>query len=120
MSGLTDKAVLDTQGLRERNVSIQTNGDEEARKAVLHLNALEEKAEKQDKDKKTFGRTPDGIGKENGHRSATPDMLQLGPILALGLHLEKLMHSIQSSQCRTHMTWSHNYCLLPNPRTFQI
>lgn len=65
MNGLTGKAALDTQGLRERNVSLQTNGDDEARKAVLHLNALEENAEKQQKDKKTFGRTPDGIGKES-------------------------------------------------------
>ena len=63
MNGLTGKAALDTQGLRERNISLQTNGDDEARKAVLHLNALEENGEKQDKDKKTFGRTPDGIGK---------------------------------------------------------
>ena len=65
MNGLTGKAALDTQGLRERNVSLQTNGDAEAREAVLHLNALEENAEKQQKDKKTFGRTPDGIGKES-------------------------------------------------------
>ncbi|KAF7513066.1 phosphatidylethanolamine N-methyltransferase [Endocarpon pusillum] len=61
MNGLTGKAALDTQGLRERNISLQTNGDDEAREAVLHLNALEENGEKQEKDKKTFGRTPDGI-----------------------------------------------------------
>jgi hypothetical protein len=64
MNGLTGKAALDVEGLRERNVSLQTNNDAVARKAVLHLNALEEKAEKKDKDRKTFGRTPDGIGKE--------------------------------------------------------
>jgi hypothetical protein len=64
MNGLTGKAALDVAGLRERNVSLQTNDDVVARKAVLHLNALEEKAEKKDKDRKTFGRTPDGIGKE--------------------------------------------------------
>jgi hypothetical protein len=64
MSGLTGKAALDVEGLRERNVSLQTNDDVVARKAVLHLNALEEKAEKKDKDRKTFGRTADGIGKE--------------------------------------------------------
>jgi hypothetical protein len=68
MSGLTGKAALDAQGLRDRNVSLQANDDEEARKAVLHLNALEEKAEKNEKDKKTFGRTPDGIGKGTGIR----------------------------------------------------
>lgn len=66
MNGLTGKAALDTQSLRERNISLQTNGDDEARKAVLHLNALEENGEKQEKDKKTYGRTPDGIGKGSG------------------------------------------------------
>jgi hypothetical protein len=64
MNGHTGKAALDVEGLRERNVSLQANDDVAARKAVLHLNALEEKAEKKDKDRKTFGRTPDGIGKD--------------------------------------------------------
>jgi hypothetical protein len=66
MSGLTGKAALGAEGLRERNVSLRANDEDEARMAVLHLNALEEKAEKSDKDKKTFGRTPDGIGKDVG------------------------------------------------------
>lgn len=66
MSGLTGKAALDANGLRERNVSLQANGDDEARKAVLHLNSLEERAEKKERDRKTFGRTPEGIGKEKG------------------------------------------------------
>ena len=64
MSGLTSKAVVDTEGLQESNASIQANGDDKAEQAVLHLNALEIKAEKKDKDRRTFGRTPDGIGKE--------------------------------------------------------
>lgn len=70
MNGLTDKAVLDIEGLRERNVSLQTNDDVAARKAVLQLNALEETADKKEKDKKTFGRTPDGIGKDIDRRMA--------------------------------------------------
>jgi hypothetical protein len=114
MNGLSGKTVLETEGLRDRNGSIQANGVTEARKAVLHLNALEEKAEKEDKDKKTFGRTPDGIGKDNGHRAASPELL------LLGLYLEKLMHSMQSSQYHIHMTWFHSYCLLPNPKTSPI
>lgn len=63
MSGITGKAAEDADGLRERNVSIQAKDDDEARRTVLHLNDLEENAEKTEKDKKTFGRTPDGIGK---------------------------------------------------------
>ena len=70
MSGLTGKAALDAEDLRRRNVSLRANDDEEARKAVLHLNALEERAEKKEEDRKTFGRTPDGIGKEAGFVSA--------------------------------------------------
>lgn len=63
MSGLTGKAAVEADQLRECNIPIQANNGEEARRAVLHLNALEENAEKTEKDKKTFGRTPEGIGK---------------------------------------------------------
>lgn len=69
MSGLTGKAALDAEGVRERNVSLQTKNADEARRAVLHLNALEEKADKKEKDKKTYGRTPEGIGEDVDVRS---------------------------------------------------
>jgi hypothetical protein len=82
MNGLTGKAALDAEGLRERNVSLQANGDEEARKAVLHLNALEEEAEKEEQDRKTFGRTPDGIGEDISSRLAMEDMLSLATELS--------------------------------------
>jgi hypothetical protein len=82
MNGLTGKAALDAEGLRERNVSLQANGHEEARKAVLHLNALEEKAEKEEQDRKTFGRTPDGIGEDISSRFAMEDKLSLATMLA--------------------------------------
>jgi hypothetical protein len=111
---MSGKTVLETEGLRARNGSIQTNGGTDAQRAVLHLNALEEKAEKEDKDKKTFGRTPDGIGKGHGRHAASAELLQLR------LHLDKLMHLIQSSRYHIRMTWSHSYCLPPNPRTFPI
>lgn len=51
------------EGLRKRNVAIYAQSDEEARKAVLELNAREETSEKKEEDKKTFGRTPDGTGR---------------------------------------------------------
>lgn len=54
---------LDAQGLRQRNVPIRAGSVEDARKAVLQLNALEDKTDKVDSEKKTFGRTPDGTGK---------------------------------------------------------
>jgi hypothetical protein len=63
MNGLPRGAALDADGLRERNVSLQAHNDGEARDAVLRLNALEEKADRKEEDKKTFGRTPDGVGK---------------------------------------------------------
>jgi hypothetical protein len=111
---MSGKTVLETEGLRARNGSIQSNGGTEIQRVVLHLNAREERTEKEDKDKKTFGRTPDGTGKGHGHRAASSGLLQLC------LHLEKLIHSIQSSRYHIPMTWSHSYCPLPNPRTFPI
>lgn len=52
------------EGLRKRNLSFSAISPEEARQAVLELNALEEKKDvKDEKEKRTFGRTPDGTGK---------------------------------------------------------
>lgn len=50
------------EGLRQRNAPIQANTSEEARQTVLDLNAAEENSDKLEKDRKTFGRTPDGTG----------------------------------------------------------
>lgn len=50
------------EGLRKRNAPIHANTQQEARQAVLDLNAAEEKSNKQEQDRKTFGRTPDGTG----------------------------------------------------------
>lgn len=52
----------EAEGLRQRNVSISGMSDHAARQTVLQLNALEEKTAQNDRDKKTFGRTPGGIG----------------------------------------------------------
>jgi hypothetical protein len=54
----------DKEGLRQRNAPLQAKSTDEARQTVLELNALEdEKNVKDEKEKKTFGRTPDGTGK---------------------------------------------------------
>jgi len=51
-------------GLRERNTNTTRHASvEEARQAVRELNVMEFNSEKEMKDKRTFGRTPDGIGK---------------------------------------------------------
>ena len=63
MSGQGLSLGMDTEGLRERNKPVRTNTAEDARKAVLELNAVEERANKNEDDKKTFGRTPDGTGR---------------------------------------------------------
>ena len=52
------------EGLRQRNVPVQATSEEEARETVLELNALEDKKDVRDDAKKTFGRTPDGTGKD--------------------------------------------------------
>jgi len=51
-------------GLRERNTNATGHTSaEEAKQAVQQLNAQEFNSEKDMKNKRTFGRTPDGIGK---------------------------------------------------------
>jgi len=60
---MTVQESVQTKGLRQRNVPVQAKSNEEARQTVLQLNALEEQTGKEDADKKTFGRTPDGTGK---------------------------------------------------------
>lgn len=62
MSDLPATPHLDPEGLRERSVPQRTKTADEARKAVIELNDVEEKSNKDEKDKKTFGRTPDGTG----------------------------------------------------------
>ena len=54
---------LDAENLRKRNVPIQAKSEAEARNTVLELNAHEERTTKEEKDRKTFGRTPDGTGR---------------------------------------------------------
>ena len=49
-------------GLRERNKPMETNDADIAKQAVLQLNAAEEAADKADSEKKTYGRTPGGVG----------------------------------------------------------
>lgn len=64
----------ETEGLRQRNVPMQAQSDEEARQVVLQLNAQEEKTSKLDAEKRTFGRSPDGKGmlcKRAGSRNST-------------------------------------------------
>lgn len=54
---------MEKEGLRQRNAPLQARTNDEARQTVLELNALEDKKDvKNEMDKKTFGRTPDGTG----------------------------------------------------------
>lgn len=60
MDGDADNLGTAAQGLRQRNVPLQAASEDEARKTVLKLNALEEEATKDEKARRTFGRTPTG------------------------------------------------------------
>jgi hypothetical protein len=62
MTALSSSPNASVDILRERNVPTRRQTDAEARKTVLELNALEEHAQKDKHDRKTYGRTPDGIG----------------------------------------------------------
>jgi hypothetical protein len=54
---------IDTKGLRERNIPQHAPTTEGAKKVVEDLNAEEEDTLEAAKNKKTFGRTPNGTGK---------------------------------------------------------
>ena len=59
----SSEPAVDTRGLRERNVPHRTPTAEMARKTVQELNVEEYESEKEFQDKRTFGRTPDGVSK---------------------------------------------------------
>ena len=50
---------MDVEGLRERNVPLRASSEEDAKKVVQELNR---QSEENTKEKKTYGRTPDGTG----------------------------------------------------------
>ena len=63
MSTLHRTGGLDQDGLRERNVPQQACSTTQARQMVQGLNSEQQQNEKDEKDKKTYGRTPDGTGR---------------------------------------------------------
>lgn len=69
MSGLDHQAGVDASGLRERlpqkpEAPIKASSPETAQDAVRKLNDDEQKENKEEKDRKTYGRTPDGTGED--------------------------------------------------------
>lgn len=63
---MSEPEVHSTQGLRQRKMPPQATSAADAREAVLEMNTREEKNDKPDGERKTFGRTPDGTGKYCG------------------------------------------------------
>ena len=62
MNGRASGLALNADSLRERNVPVRARTEDDARKAVLELNAHEERTQKDEQNRKTYGRTPEGIG----------------------------------------------------------
>ena len=62
MSNGGSRAGIDAEGLRERNIPQHATSSEDAHATVLDLNTKEENSEKDEEEKKTFGRTPNGTG----------------------------------------------------------
>ncbi|KAK5006703.1 phosphatidylethanolamine N-methyltransferase, partial [Cryomyces antarcticus] len=65
MSGTSHDKGLEASGLRERlpqqsSAPRKATSPESAQETVMALNSAEEKAHKSEKDRKTYGRTPDG------------------------------------------------------------
>jgi phosphatidylethanolamine N-methyltransferase len=64
MSTSTGASDVDAAKLRLRTSPTTTaSGTQSAQETVRTLNATEAKADKDEKDRKTYGRTPDGTGK---------------------------------------------------------
>ena len=63
MASKSTEEAVDTSGLRERNVPHRTQTAEMAKKTVQELNVEEYESEKDFEEKRTFGRTPDGVSK---------------------------------------------------------
>lgn len=69
---MNDSAGNPAEELRQRNVPVRANSTAEARQTVLKLNALEDsKNVKDEREKKTFGRTSDGTGNNQATSSLT-------------------------------------------------
>lgn len=62
MNGRASGLALNADSLRERSVPVRARTEDDARKAVLELNAHEERTQKDGQNRKTYGRTPEGIG----------------------------------------------------------
>ena len=90
---------MDLDGLRRRDAPQNASSPELARNTVQELNAEEEADRKEAKEKKTFGRTPDGIGK--------PPFLQQQTFLALEKIKARSAASSRSVQRQFHgANWS--------------
>jgi phosphatidylethanolamine N-methyltransferase len=62
MNGRASGLALNADSLRERNAPVRARTEDDARKTVLELNAHEERTQKDEQNRKTYGRTPEGIG----------------------------------------------------------
>ena len=113
---------MDLDGLRERNVPQRASCEEDAKKAVQDLNR---QSEDSFKEKKTYGRTPDGIGQSRPDDSHIPHRS-----LAFGLsllvtedrqsdqhRLPEMLTLFQSSLFPRHMIWSPSSSLPTSRRT---
>lgn len=120
---------LKAEDLRKRNVPTQVRSEDEARNAVLELNAQEERTTKDEKDRKTFGRTPDGTGRTSGiiavhtldrlglRRPHQPRHKSPRGLCFLDVVAD---HEMQFLPCHSLTTWCHSYCPHQNPKTCQI
>jgi hypothetical protein len=62
MNGNASGVAINADSPRERNVPVRAHTENDARKAVLELNAYEERTQKDEQNRRTYGRTPEGIG----------------------------------------------------------
>ena len=120
---------LDAENLRKRNVPIQARSEAEARNTVLELNAHEERTTKEEKDRKTFGRTPDGTGRTSIVIMVyiiRPQASKTIPNIAKRFFCELCFEDVitdvemQSLLCLSLMTWCPSCCLHQSLRISQI
>jgi hypothetical protein len=110
MADVSNGPMADGGQLRERPSAkpLHLHNSHDAKQKVLDLNDREDKSNKDDKLKRTYGRTPDGTG------------IRLMQSVALSSHSLVTNIPVQFLLCRRPTTWSRS-CFRPrNQRTYPI
>ena len=89
MNGNASGVALNAYSPRERNVPVHARTENDARKAVLELNAYEERTQKDEQNRRTYGRTPEGIGRSPPTTSGNISIVSASASCPMPVYLPK-------------------------------